>query len=199
MLRACLQIFALSLPLCISQYFFHYLFSLLYFLSSVVFGVNDVYDYETDKHNPRKVANGLEGGALHPHYHHDVLNAAYLATILIILSALINQCFQNIMATLLLVLLGWQYSSPPLRLKEAPLLDSLSNGCIVFLAWFCGFSFSGLGISDIPTKGLVLSLCTTGVHALGAVMDTEADLSGGQRTIATHFGKKPAAFFAALC
>lgn len=99
-----------------------------------------------------------------------------------------NQCFQNIIATLLLVLLSWQYSSPPLRLKEVPVLDSLSNGCIVFLAWFCGFSSFELGVSDIPAKGILLSLCTTGVHALGAVMDTEADLSSGQKT-ATHFGK----------
>ena len=45
----------------------------------------------------------------------------------------------------------------------------------------------------------MLSLCTTGIHALGAVMDTEADMASGQRTIATAFGKRPAAIFAALC
>ena len=165
----------------------------------VVFGVNDVYDYESDKRNPRKVIDGLEGGLLDPIFHSDVLKAAYCSTAFIITSALITGGRENVIATILLVALGWQYSSPPLRLKEIPILDSLSNGGIVFLAWFCGFSFSGLSIFEIPSKGIMLSLCTTGIHALGAVMDTEADMASGQRTIATAFGKRPAAIFAALC
>ena len=165
----------------------------------VVFGVNDVYDYESDKRNPRKVIDGLEGGLLDPIFHSDVLKAAYCSTVFIITSALITGGRENVIATILLVVLGWQYSSPPLRLKEIPILDSLSNGGIVFLAWFCGFSFSGLSIFEIPSKGIMLSLCTTGIHALGAVMDTEADMASGQRTIATAFGKRPAAIFAALC
>ena len=128
-----------------------------------------------------------------------MLNAAYLSTIFIIFSALINQRRDNILATILLVLLGWQYSSPPLRLKEVPVFDSLSNGAIVFLAWFCGFSFSGLSLSEVPSSGIMLSLCTVGTHALAAVVDSEIDSEAGQTTIATAFGKRAALIFAALC
>jgi 4-hydroxybenzoate polyprenyltransferase len=128
-----------------------------------------------------------------------VLNAAYFSTIFIILSALVNQRRDNIIATILLVLLGWQYSSPPLRLKEVPVFDSLSNGAIVFLAWFCGFSFSGLSLPDVPSSGIMLSLCTVGIHALGAVVDSEVDSEVGQTTIATALGKRAASIFAALC
>jgi len=182
LLRAILQIFALSVPLCI-----------------VVFGVNDVYDYESDRRNPRKIANGFEGGILEPAHHSDVLNAAYLSIIFIIFSALVNPHRDNIVAEILLVLLGWQYSSPPLRLKEVPVLDSLSNGGIVFLAWYCGFSFSGLSISKVPSSSIMFSLCATGMHALAAVMDSESDFAAGQTTIATVFGKRAAAIFAASC
>ena len=165
----------------------------------VVFGVNDVYDYESDRRNPRKIANSLEGGILDPTHHSDVHNAAYLSTIFIISSAFVNFRRDNILATILLVLLGWQYSSPPLRLKEVPVLDSLSNGGIVFLAWYCGFSFSGLSISNVPSSGIMLSLCTAGIHALGAVVDLESDSAAGQTTIATAFGKRAGAIFAASC
>lgn len=79
------------------------------------------------------------------------------------------------------------------------MLDSLSNGLIVFLAWFCGFSFSGLGLSQAPSKGFMLSLCTTAIHALGAVIDVEADTAAGQRTIATALGQRTTAIFCAIC
>lgn len=161
--------------------------------------MNDVYDYETDRRNPRKLADGIEGGVLHPIYHKDVLVAAYLSTILILLSALASRCRDNILAAILLVVIAWQYSSPPLRMKEIPVLDSLSNGCLVFLIWFFGFSWSRSSIFEVPLKPIVNHLCVVGGHAMAAVVDYEADAAIGQRTIATTMGKRPAAIFAASC
>ena len=164
-----------------------------------MFGINDVYDYESDSRNPRKLASGLQGGVLGPEYHSLVRTAAYVSTGFIIGVSLLTRQRYNHLATLCLLFLGWQYSSPPLRLKTVPVMDSLSNGFIVFLAWFCGFSFSGLGLSDVPSKGLMLSLCTTGIHALGAVIDVDADIAAGQRTIAIALGRRPTAIFGTLC
>jgi 4-hydroxybenzoate polyprenyltransferase len=161
--------------------------------------VNDIYDYETDRRNPRKLADGIEGGVLHPAHHRDVLAAAYVSTIVILLSALATQNRQSILTSVLIVVIAWQYSSPPLRIKEIPILDSLSNGCLVFLIWFFGFSLSGSSISEVPVKLAVHSFCAVGAHALGAAADYEADAAIGQRTIATVMGKKPAAIFAAIC
>lgn len=165
----------------------------------VFFGVNDVYDYETDRRNPRKLADGLEGSVLDPVYHKDVLIVAYLSTIVILLSALATQYRDNILAAVLLVILAWQYSAPPLRLKEVPIIDSLSNGCLTFLVWFFGFSFSGSSISQVPLKAIVNNFCVAGGHALAAVADFEADSAAGLRTIATTLGQRPAAIFADLC
>jgi len=203
LLPAAAQSFSLSLPLCTSEH--HFSVKLLLCVCprpsqcfSVVFGMNDVYDYDSDVLNPRKIASGLEGGALLPTYHPAVRLAAYLSTTLILLTSLSTLRPQNVVATTLLVLLGWQYSASPLRLKEVPLLDSLSNGSIVFLSWFVGYSFGDGSLSNAPGKGYTLALCTAGVHALGAVMDVDSDAAARQRTIATFLGSRPAAIFGAL-
>jgi 4-hydroxybenzoate polyprenyltransferase len=87
-----------------------------------------------------------------------------------------------------------------LRFKERPIFDSISNGCIAFLGWFCGFSFSGLSISDIPPgKGTAFGICVVGIHALAALVDSEADTAAGQKTIVTALGERQAAIFAASC
>jgi len=180
-LKALVQIGSLSIPLCI-----------------VVFGINDVYDYDSDLRNPRKSVDSLEGTILEPVYHRDVRTVAWCSTALILGASLLTQQRQNIIATASLVFLGWQYSAPPLRLKEIPVLDSLSNGLIVLLASFVGYSFGGASVADAPSKGYMMALVCTGVHALGAVVDVDADVAAGQTTIATFFGRRPTAVFATV-
>ncbi|KAI0830118.1 hypothetical protein BC628DRAFT_1356496 [Trametes gibbosa] len=174
------------------------LLSLSFPLALVVFGVNDVYDYNTDVRNPRKLADGLEGSVLPPALHPPVLLAAAAASLLILALALLTRSPQNALATTLLLALAWEYSAPPLRLKERPVLDSLSNGAIVLLAYLVGHTAHGGALLRPPAKGMVLGLCTAGVHALGAAVDADVDAAARQRTIATAFGPRPAAGFAAL-
>jgi 4-hydroxybenzoate polyprenyltransferase len=158
-----------------------------------------VYDFATDSRNPRKIVNGLQGGVLHLEYHSLIRNSAYISTIFIFGVSLLTREPFNIISIICLIFFGWQYSAPPLRLKEVPVIDSLSNGLIVYLAWFSGFSFSGLGLRHAPSKGLTLSLCTSGIHALGAVMDADVDIAAGQRTIATALGQRSTVAFGAIC
>ncbi|KAM5538843.1 hypothetical protein V8D89_007565 [Ganoderma adspersum] len=182
--RACLQLLSLSFPLAL-----------------VVFGINDVYDYASDLRNPRKTADGLEGIILHPTQHTVVIISSWIATFLITIVSVFTARHHNVLVILSLLLLCWQYSAPPLRFKERPLLDSLSNGAIVDLAYLAGYT-AGAGLLDaraIWLKGHILGLCTAGVHALGAVVDVEADASVGQRTIATALGPHVATAFAAGC
>ncbi|OSD03726.1 hypothetical protein PYCCODRAFT_1466639 [Trametes coccinea BRFM310] len=184
------------------------LLSLSFPLALIVFGVNDVYDYTTDLLNPRKTADGLEGTVLAPAHHPLVLTSAALATLLILLLPLsLALPLSNVLTTLALLALSWAYSAPPPRLKERPVLDSLSNGAIIVLAYLCGYTARGgalgrgrgRGRTGVPTKGLVLGLCTAGVHALGAAVDVRADEAAGQRTIATALGARGAAAFGAFC
>ena len=72
----------------------------------------------------------------------------------------------------LLVFFSWQYSATPLRFKEKPAFDSLSNGVIVDLVYLAGYTAGGgrLDRKVFELKGHILGLCTAGVHALGAVV-----------------------------
>ncbi|KAF8586013.1 hypothetical protein K439DRAFT_1646376 [Ramaria rubella] len=167
-------------PLCMAA---TYVFSLSFPLCTIIFGINDVYDYVV---------------FLSPVYHSSVRRAAYISTVLILLTSLSTLRYQNAIATSLLVLLGWQYSAPPLRLQEIPIVDSFSNGMIVFLAWLIGHSFGHGRFSNVPEKEVILSMCTAGIHALGAVVDVNSDIAAGQKTIATFFGQRFAALVGVL-
>ncbi|KAI0772477.1 hypothetical protein BD413DRAFT_612620 [Trametes elegans] len=171
--------------------------SLSFPLALILFGVNDVYDYDTDLRNPRKTADGLEGIVLSPSLHAPVLLSAWIATLCILLCFGLEKNAQHLVVSLFLLLLSWGYSTPPLRFKECPVLDSLSNGTIVLLTYLSGYIARGGSVYNAPTKGLVLGLCAAGVHALGAAMDAEADAAAGQRTIATALGPRGAVAFAA--
>ena len=166
----------------------------------MVFGVNDVYDYATDIRNPRKVVDGLEGSILHPSYHGLIISSAICATLAIVGGSLMTTSIHNVLIISALLALSWGYSAPPLRFKELPGLDSLSNGIIVDLCYMAGYTAGGgrLNSRIFTLKGHILGLCTAGVHALGAAVDVDADASVGQRTIATVFGVDSALGFAAL-
>lgn len=176
----------------------------------VVFGVNDVYDYESDLRNPRKHSQSFEGGVLDPNKHELVLNAATCCTYLVSLSVLlqtygktISSIFRRILLTSSIILLAWQYSAPPLRMKELPFFDSCSNGLLVWLVWALGYTSTGnslWGRSNMVEshKGWLLALCSSGIHALGAAADIEVDGSMEQQTIATFSGVRGAAAFCVL-
>ncbi|KAG9091388.1 hypothetical protein FRC06_000584, partial [Ceratobasidium sp. 370] len=191
------QIATLSLPLCI-----------------VVFGINDIHDYASDLLNPRKSATSLEGTILPPTHHAFVHRAAVTSSALTLGISLLPylyaspavgswEAYAPTVATAALVALGWMYSAPPFRLKEIPVVDSLSNGLIVWLSWFVGFSSCRAlvgrrwDLADVPSKGYVLGLVTASVHALGAAADIEADVIAGQRTVATVLGRRGCAVLGA--
>ncbi|KAG8779303.1 hypothetical protein FRC12_024430 [Ceratobasidium sp. 428] len=192
------QIATLSFPLCI-----------------VVFGVNDIYDYASDLLNPRKSATSLEGTILPPAHHGFVHTAAITSSAITLGISLLPylyahhtvgtwQAYSPSISTAVLVALGWAYSAPPFRLKEIPIVDSLSNGLIVWLSWFVGFSSccalvgKRWDLASIPSKGYVLGLVTASVHALGAAADIEADIAAGQRTVATVIGRRGCAILGAV-
>lgn len=175
--------------------------------SAVVFAVNDVYDYETDVRNPRK--GGIQGGLLAPRLHNLVLRSARMSTACVFASSFVpprgssTPTWQAPLIVSSLLALGWQYSSPPLRLKEVPLIDGLTCGAIVWLCWAWGFVSTGAVLFGAEAagarwKGLALCGWTVGLHAVAAAADVEPDSEVGQRTIATVLGGRGAAAWAAL-
>lgn len=97
----------------------------------------------------------------------------------------------------------WVYSSPPLRLKERPVWDSVSNGAICWLFWICGYTFGDEKIINVDAlsskKGRFVLLYASALHSLAALLDAPADSSVNYRTIATVWGEKFSAAFSIVC
>lgn len=88
---------------------------------------------------------------------------------------------------------GYVYSAPPVRLKERPPLDSVSNGVIaVLLAFYAGAS-TFAAPTEIPLRHLLeasaLTLAIAAGHAYYAAIDYEPDSQAGLTTVATVYGK----------
>jgi len=170
-----IQLFLLSFPFCV-----------------LLYGINDVYDYDSDKLNPRK--NILEGISLKPKYHSFVKRASFIVIVILLGSSFLTFNPTNIMAMSLLLFFSYSYSAPPLRFKEKPPMDSISNGIIYFLSpLLLGFSF-GKQIFDLSFVWYLITICAMGVHAYTTIMDYTFDKKAGHKTFSIIFGKRTAAF-----
>jgi 4-hydroxybenzoate polyprenyltransferase len=157
-------------------------------------GLNDIFDYESDLRSERrrKIWGAVVSEADRP-----LVWKACLAMVpLVVGGALLTANGANIAATCGLVFVAWAYSVPPLRLKERPPLDSLSNGLGFFLLPFVmGYSL-GADPRAMPLKYYLLALSVCGVHALATAADYDADQGAGHRTLAVAFGRRAAAALA---
>jgi 4-hydroxybenzoate polyprenyltransferase len=154
-------------------------------------GLNDIYDFESDRLSPRRRA---VWGALVRDEDRPLVFSVVLAMIpIIVLGACLTRNWNNIMATVSLVVVAWLYSVPPIRLKERPPLDSLSNGLgYFFLPFVMGYSLNA-DPRIIPLRHYLLALCVCGVHALATAADYEPDRAAGHKTFAVVFGRRTAA------
>jgi 4-hydroxybenzoate polyprenyltransferase len=158
-------------------------------------GLNDIYDYESDRRSPRRRA--VWGAVVSADERPFVLNACVAMIPLIFLVACATRNRENLVATISLLVMAWIYSVPPYRLKERPPLDSLANGIGYFLLpLVMGFSLNA-DPREMPLRYYLLALCVAGVHSLATAADYEADKAAGHRTLAVVFGRRTAA--AAAC
>ncbi len=149
----------------------------------LLYGVNDLSDYDTDVHNPKK---GDWEALVRPEMRPRLLVAVLIAVALAI-PPLLGASPLSWLAWLLFILLSVAYSVPPLRLKSRPVIDSLSNVLYVtpmFLGWSLYSSFP-------PSWYLALAgMCwCAAMHAYSAIPDIVPDTRAGVRTVATLLGE----------
>ena len=157
-------------------------------------GLNDLYDYESDRRSRRRRA--IWGATIRDADRSLVWSAAVAMMPLVALSAIATGNTSNFIATVCLILMAWLYSVPPVRLKERPPLDSLANGLGYFLLpLVMGYSL-GRDPHTMPLRYYLLALCVCGVHALATAADYDSDKAAGHRTLAVRFGRRAAAGFA---
>jgi 4-hydroxybenzoate polyprenyltransferase len=157
-------------------------------------GLNDIYDYESDRRSARRRA--VWGAVIEPDDRSFVFQSCVAMMPLVVLSACLTRNWDNYIATVSLLLVAWLYSVPPARLKERPPLDSVANGLGYFLLPFMmGYSL-GADQSAMPLRYYLLALCVCGIHALATAADYDADRAAGHRTLAVVFGRRAAAAIA---
>jgi 4-hydroxybenzoate polyprenyltransferase len=174
--QAIVQVVLLSFPYCI-----------------LLYGTNDVYDYEADELNPRKpVRDSVDmKTVIFPL----VKKLSVIVTVLLLVSAILTLNPTNIFAMALLIFFSYFYSAPPLRFKHWPPMDSVSNGILYFYApILLGASFGAM-LFDIPIQVYFITACVMGIHSFSTIMDYSADRLMGERTFATVFSKHAASLF----
>lgn len=165
----------------------------VYFLvpyNLAMYGINDVFDYESDLRNPRK--GGVEGAVLAPRHHRPVL-LAVVVTNLPFLAALVLLGGPASWAVLAIsVVAVVAYSAPGLRFKERPGLDSLTSSTHFVSPAAYAVALSGT-VPDGRTLLLLAAFLCWGMasHAFGAVQDIPPDRAAGIGSIATALGAAP--------
>jgi 4-hydroxybenzoate polyprenyltransferase len=154
-----------------------------------MYGINDVFDYESDLRNPRK--GGVEGALLDPSIHRMTLWAAAITTVpfLVALVALGSPASWAVLVVSMFTVVA--YSAKGLRFKEKPFVDSITSS-----THFVSPAVYGLvlvGATFTPALWLILVaffLWGMASHAFGAVQDVIADREGGLASIATVIGAR---------
>ena len=156
----------------------------------LMYGVNDVFDYESDLTNPRK--GGLEGALLEPKYHSATLVLATLSVLpFVFYLMLVGTAVSNI--TLLAVLFAVvAYSAKYLRFKEIPILDSFTSAIHFLGPLIYGLALAGVSVSSLELVVSIAAFLLWGMasHAFGAIQDIRADREAGISSIATFFGAR---------
>lgn len=154
-----------------------------------MYGINDVFDYESDMRNPRK--GGVEGAVLAREMHRPVLWAVAIATIPFVVYLVIVGNPASWVALTVSLFAVIAYSAKGLRFKEVPFLDSVTSSMHFVSPAIYGLALAGASFT--PSLWLVLGsffLWGTASHAFGAVQDIRADREGGLASIATALGAK---------
>lgn len=174
----------LNLTLAVGFLFFLIPYNLL------MYGVNDVFDYESDLRNPRK--GGIEGALLEPKYHLPMLLVSlHLPVPFVWYLALQGDTQSNlVLAVVLFSVLA--YSLKYLRFKEVPFLDSITSATHFVGPLIYGISLAG---GDLGNQTLILIVAAFALwgmasHAFGAVQDIRADREANIASIGTVLGAK---------
>jgi 4-hydroxybenzoate polyprenyltransferase len=160
----------------------------LYFLipyNLLMYGINDVFDYESDIRNPRK--GGIEGMKEQRQFHPTIIRWVLITNIPFLVALYALGDIGSAIILTIVVFLVVAYSIAKLRFKEIPVLDSLTSSM-----HFVGPLLVGLSLSTWhPTAWpYIWAFFFWGIasHALGAVQDIIPDRAGKLASIATFLG-----------
>lgn len=176
---------ASALPDLVSWQIFLFGFFFLIPANILIYGINDIFDYETDKLNPKKVEYEA---LLTPDKHASVWRWILITNIpfLVISFWLPTPALLSLLAFFFFASF---YSAQPIRAKTKPFFDSLFSASHYIFTGIFGYYL--VGGQAFPLEGFIAGiLWAVAMHAYSAVPDIQADTDAGFQTIATWLGKQ---------
>lgn len=165
----------------------------------LMYGINDVFDYESDLRNPRK--GGIEGALLDRKWHRITIRTAVIGSMPFVMFLTLAGTSSNTSWLYLFIFTVIAYSAKGLRFKEKPFLDSITSASHFVGPMIYGLALAGADVAEPKLLSMVLAFTLWGVasHAFGAVQDVQADREGGISSIATAIGARATVRFAFAC
>ncbi|MET1035375.1 MAG: prenyltransferase [Arthrobacter sp.] len=154
-----------------------------------MYGINDVFDYESDLLNPRK--GGAEGAVVARSRHRTILRASALATLPFVAVLAAQGGWAANLVLLVSLFAVYAYSAPGLRFKERPFLDSITSSTHFVSPAAYGLALAGAEFT--PALWCLLAayfLWGMASHAFGAVQDIVPDREAGLGSIGTVLGAR---------
>ena len=192
--------FGLTYYLFVGQFDALFAAGTLFFLipyNVLMYGINDVFDYESDLRNPRK--GGVEGALLGPELHRPMVLLSTLLPLPFLVPLILWGSLLSTGVLALALFFVVAYSAKNFRFKEIPFVDSVTSSLhfvmpAVFAMAIVGAELTGLSLT------LLASFFFWGMasHAFGAVQDVVADREAGVGSIATAIGAKGTVRFAVV-
>lgn len=162
----------------------------VYFLipyNLLMYGINDVFDYESDIRNPRK--GGIEGAKVRKALHPLIVRAAIWLNIPFIIYLLFMGTWLANITLIAVVFLVVAYSAKGLRFKEIPILDSITSSLHFVGPMIYALTLTGIDTTHWPYIAAFF-LWGAASHAFGAVQDIIPDRQGNLSSIATILGAR---------
>lgn len=152
--------------------------------NTLLYGINDIFDADTDQFNVKK-------GTYETHYTAEngtITRYSVIVAGLLSLSAVwwLNSFFQQLLLGLFIAL-AVGYSLPPLRFKARPVIDSASNVLYVMPGFF-GYLLGG-GESIPVSIVIAATTWTMAMHLYSAIPDILADKKAHLQTTAVKLGE----------
>ena len=159
----------------------------------LIYGVNDIYDQDTDSENDRK--GGFGGAKIKPHETRMIGWGVVLTNIPFLAYFIIFLPWQAWLWMLFYSFCFWQYSATPLRFKGRPILDSISNADYAFPLVFVPFA---LGHDPMWPAAIGLMAWSMAKHVYDAIQDIEEDSAAEIKTSAVAFGVRGALLWSGI-
>lgn len=159
---------------------------LIYFVTIaniLVYGVNDLFDMDTDAKNPKKESHEHK---LKSTEHTQLKRLFYSSLLITAVMLLLQPDSTAITLFMLFIILSTLYSAAPVRFKARPFVDFASNVHYAIPGFLAYYQVTG----QLPVLGAVIAaFCWTGaMHLFSAIPDITPDKKAGLKTTAVVLG-----------